>query len=221
MPGPSYGFMPATQHGLAATPNPNAFTHSHHSILQRGAPPPASDYGCGLDGAGLTFRRDALGAGEYTTVEDIVTPNPYPQPDGNLNPHIDAKVNARLQRLAPALTMSSPSHYSLGLDSTRPLAVTNLMPGDISGRTSATSLGLGAGLNLNSSSSGLATSLGLPKSRLDDPNPWKRYEGVAGRGGGEAVPAPTGDNGSGGWGRQHQTWILLCGGTNRGRRYSR
>ncbi|KAF8602174.1 hypothetical protein BDV93DRAFT_524199 [Ceratobasidium sp. AG-I] len=199
-PGPAYGFRPSAQHDLAPTPNPNGFTRSHHSVLQRGAPPPSADYGYGLDGGGLTFRRDALGAGAYTTAEDIVTPNPHLQPEGYLNSQVDANANTSLQRPTPALTTSSPSHYSFKLDSTRPLAVTNLMPGDISGRTSATSLALRAGLNLNLSSSGRATSLGLPASRLDDPNPWKRYEGVEGRGGGEHAPSSAGEPGSGGWG---------------------
>lgn len=185
-PGPASGFTSSAPNGFTPTPNPNSFTRSRHSILQRGAPPPSCEYGYGLDGGGLTFRRDAVGVRAYTTTEDIVAPDSHSYP----NPHDDA--NATLQRPIPALA-TSPSHYSLTFDSTRPLAVTNLMPGDISGRTSFTSLalnlGAGSGSNSSLSSSGRARSLGLPTGRLDDPNPWKRYEGVEGRGGGGVVPA--------------------------------
>ncbi|QRW26301.1 heat shock protein HSP70 family protein [Rhizoctonia solani] len=89
-----------------------------------------------------------------------------------------------------ALASAAPSHYSYGREG--PFAVTNLMPGDISSRASETSLGrqtseasltrLAPGLR-NNDKGRPARPLGLPTGRLDDPNPWRRYEGVENRGG--------------------------------------
>ncbi|KAG9083155.1 hypothetical protein FS749_006258 [Ceratobasidium sp. UAMH 11750] len=177
-------YTPNSVHGF--TPNPD---YRRPSILQRG-PPPVSDYdnSYGLDGGGLTFRRDqALGGGTYlapiTEYTDLITPNPHsrlPTPTPAPDPHTRAPD--------PALARDSASHYSYALDGAGPFAVTNLAPGDISSSTSLASFGTG----------GRARSLGLPAGRLDDPNPWKRYEGVKNRGGvagGEASAA----GGEGGW----------------------
>ncbi|KAG8743838.1 hypothetical protein FRC10_011305 [Ceratobasidium sp. 414] len=185
-------YTPGSVHGF--TPNPD---YRRPSILQRG-PPPVSGYdnSYGLDGGGLTFRRDPAIGGAYlapvTEYADIITPNPYSR---SPTPHPDPHTRAP----DPALTATrdSVSHYSYALDGAGPFAVTNLMPGDISSSASLASLGAG----------GRAGSLGLPTGRLDDLNPWKRYEGVKSRGGaagegpGITREARTAGNeaGEGGW----------------------
>ncbi|KAG9076456.1 hypothetical protein FRC06_009497, partial [Ceratobasidium sp. 370] len=176
---------PMSGHGFSGAPVPNIYTpgsvhgfapnpeYRRPSVLQRG-PPPVSDYdrSYGLDGGGLTFRRDPALRGTHlapvTEYADIITPNPYSR---SPTPHSDLHTRAP----GPALTVArdAASHYSYALDGAGPFAVTNLMPGDISSSASLTSLGTG----------GRARSLGLPTGRLDDPNPWKRYEGVKSRGG--------------------------------------
>ncbi|KAH7333691.1 hypothetical protein B0J17DRAFT_721576 [Rhizoctonia solani] len=147
----------------------------HSSLLQRGGPAAIDGVHHGLDRGGLTFRQDLnggltfdpRGAGSHPVA-------PYPNPHAPLT-----------------FTSAAPSHYSYG--GAGPFAVTNLMPGDISSRTSETSLGRQTGrTNLDrlvppglgkNASSGPARSLGLPTGPLDDPNPWRRYEGVENRGG--------------------------------------
>ncbi|CAE6411843.1 unnamed protein product [Rhizoctonia solani] len=145
----------------------------HSSLLQRGGPTSIDGIRHGLDGGGLTFRQDPNGGLTFDPrrfgPHDVTYPNPH----------------------APLTSASAaPSHYSYG--GAGPFAVTNLMPGDISSRASETSLGQTSETNLNRlvppglgnyASGGPARSLGLPTGRLDDPNPWRRYEGVENRGG--------------------------------------
>ncbi|KAG8721370.1 hypothetical protein FRC09_007989 [Ceratobasidium sp. 395] len=174
-------YTPGSVHGF--TPNPD---YRRPSILQRG-PLPVSDYdnSYGLDGGGLTFRRDPALGGTYlapvTEHADIITPNPYSR---SPTPHTRP----------PPPAHDSASHYSYALDRAGPFAVTNLMPGDISSSASSASLAPG----------GRVRSLGLPTGRLDDPNPWKRYEGVENRGGVAGVDPNAAheagsETGEGGW----------------------
>ncbi|KAJ1300622.1 hypothetical protein OPQ81_002275 [Rhizoctonia solani] len=145
----------------------------HSSLLKRGGPTAIDRIHHGLDGGGLTFRQDPNGA--LTFDQRVIGPSEgasYPNPHG-------------------PFTSAAPSHYSY--EGAGPFAVTNLMPGDISSRASETSLGrqtsktnldrlipLGSGSKV---CSGSARSLGLPTGRRDDPNPWRRYEGVEDWGG--------------------------------------
>ncbi|GAB1525370.1 hypothetical protein RhiTH_008530 [Rhizoctonia solani] len=145
----------------------------YSSLLQRGGPAAIDGVHHGLDGGGLTFRQDPNG-GLTLDTRGI-------GPEGRVsypNPHA-------------ALASAAPSHYSYGREG--PFAVTNLMPGDISSRASETSLGRQTseasltrlappGLR-NNDKGRPARPLGLPTGRLDDPNPWRRYEGVENRGG--------------------------------------
>ncbi|CAE6461501.1 unnamed protein product [Rhizoctonia solani] len=147
----------------------------HSTLLQRGGPGAIDGLHHGLDGNGLTFRQDRNGG--LTLDPRGVDPNEaalYP------NPHAP-----------PTFVSAAPSHYSYG--GAGPFAVTNLMPGDISSRASEASLGqqtsqtnldrlIPPGLG-NSASGGPVRSLGLPTGPLDDPNPWRRYQGVENRGG--------------------------------------
>ncbi|QRV85357.1 heat shock protein HSP60 family protein [Ceratobasidium sp. AG-Ba] len=161
-------FTPASSyHGF--TPNPD---YRRASVLQRG-PPAVSDYDSyGIDGAGLTFRRDLAGTylapvteqGQEHDHSDIVTPNPF-QSDVNPDPHT--------RRPEAATVHDAASHLSYTYDRAGPFAITNLLPGDISSGSASLSSLVGA----------RPRSLGLPSGRLDDPNPWKRYEGVENRGG--------------------------------------
>jgi hypothetical protein len=140
----------------------------HSSLLQRGGPTAVEGTRRGLDGGGLTFRQDPNGGLIFDPREHASYPNPH----------------------AP-LTSAAPSHYSYGHDG--PFAVTNLMPGDISSRVSEASLGrrMSEASLTRLTPPGLGSrckgdpvrSLGLPMGRLDDPNPWRRYEGVENRGG--------------------------------------
>ncbi|KAF8708053.1 RNA-dependent RNA polymerase, partial [Rhizoctonia solani] len=161
--GALYGFTPAHVRQL----------WRHSSLLQRGGPAAIDGVHHGLDGGGLTFRQDPNG-GLTLDTRGI-------GPEGRVsypNPHA-------------ALASAAPSHYSYGREG--PFAVTNLMPGDISSRASETSLGRQTseasltrlaphGLR-NNDKGRPARPLGLPTGRLDDPNPWRRYEGVENRGG--------------------------------------
>ncbi|CAE6358393.1 unnamed protein product [Rhizoctonia solani] len=159
----------------------------HSSLLQRGGPAAIEGVHHGLDGGGLTFRQDPNGGLTFdsrgTGPEEHTS---YP------NPH------------AP-LASAAPSHYSYGRGG--PFAVTNLTPGDISSLTSETSLGRQTseasltrlappGLGSNDKG-GPARSLGLPTGRLDDPNPWRRYEGVETWGGSMGTEDHSNDKG---WG---------------------
>jgi hypothetical protein len=206
----------------------------HPSLLQRAAPTAIDDTYYGLDGGGLTFRQDANGGLTFqpsgtrmypntgarmgrpvvdinTAPEDIATPNPYPPtdeassyPNPYANTHVDPLGQLQPRRPAPALTTmpTGVSYYSY--KRAGPFEVTNLMPGDISSRTSETSQGMLAeggsvppGLGTGNGNRRHARSLGLPIGRLDDPNPWRRYEGVESRGGAmEANPSEE----SKGWG---------------------
>ncbi|KDN44649.1 hypothetical protein RSAG8_05414, partial [Rhizoctonia solani AG-8 WAC10335] len=147
----------------------------HSSPLQRGGPTTIDGVRYGLDGGGLTFRQDPNGGLTFdprgTCPNEAVS---YP------NPHAP-----------PAPVSTAPSHYSYG--GAGPFAVTNLMPGDISSRASETSLGRQTGETSldrlvppglgNNATGSPARSLGLPTGPLDDPSPWRRYEGVENRGG--------------------------------------
>ncbi|CAE6472231.1 hypothetical protein ACGC1H_004105 [Rhizoctonia solani] len=147
----------------------------HSTLLQRGGPAAIDAVHHGLDGNGLTFRQDPNGGLTFNPRGiDRNEVASYP------NPHAP-----------PTFVSTAPSHYSYG--GAGPFAVTNLMPGDISSRASETSLGqqtsqmsldrlIPPGLG-NSTSGGPARSLGLPTGPLDDPNPWRRYQGVENRGG--------------------------------------
>ncbi|KAG8712264.1 hypothetical protein FRC11_000574 [Ceratobasidium sp. 423] len=167
----------------------------HSSLLQRGGPTAIDGIYHGLDSGGLTFRQDPNGGLTF-------------DPRGIGSHQVASYPNPH----APLTSASAaPSHYSYG--GTGPFAVTNLMPGDISSRASETSLGrqtnetnldrlVPPGLG-NYASSGPARSLGLPTGRLDDPNPWRRYEGVENRGG--AIGTDDSDKG---WGATIKSGIF-------------
>ncbi|KAB5593720.1 hypothetical protein CTheo_2800 [Ceratobasidium theobromae] len=177
-PIPDHGAFEPPPRRFTPTPNGYGFpnTHApwkHPTLLQRVAASTIDEPYHGLDGGGLTFRRDPNGgltfqparartnsnaemgrpvSNNHPTLEDIVTPNPHPSTE-------DAEPSAHPLPCRPALALKAAptavSYYSYKHEG--PFAVTNLMPGDISSRTSEISA--------------------RHEVAPHDSNPWKRYEG--------------------------------------------
>ncbi|CAE6522186.1 unnamed protein product, partial [Rhizoctonia solani] len=145
---------PMPNHGLTTHYGTTSHAHPpwrHSSLLERSGP--------ATDGNGLTFRQDPNGGLTFD-------PRGIGPTDAALYPNPHAP---------PTSVSAAPSHYSYGRAG--PFAVTNLMPGDISSRTSETSLQTGR------VPPGLENIPARSLGPLDDPSPWRRYQGTENRGG--------------------------------------